>query len=715
MSSAVEILFGADPTEGIVAVEAADASVRVYRRVGESVVTEDRPFMRWVLTTEKHQLANALWTELDGDGFNWLAEFADQPSYDRARYWLRDSHAEHISYPSLARQYLTRSGQTLFKGMAHDDAVRMQLDIETLGLHPEPPENEVFMVAISDNRGFETLITGDEPEIIRQTVACVRERDPDIIEGHNIHEFDFHYLSVRAKMRGIRLAFGRDGSPVSFGALANCAVGYYSRPFVPAHVHGRQVADTLLAVQRWDVSKASLSSYSLKAVAQALGIAEDEREIIPHDRIASEWKSNPERVRTYAMQDARETKRLAQIVCPPDFYLTQMVPDTYTRASTGGTGEKINSLMIREYMRQGCAIPFQSEPKPLPGGYTEVRTTGVVERIVKCDVESLYPSLMLTNRIGPASDTLGAFLPALDELTNRRFAAKKRAKETQGAEHAYWDGMQSAFKILINSFYGYLAGPFNFNDYEAAARVTTTGQEIVKTIVDELERKGSTVVEIDTDGVYFQPPPEIEDEAKELEYVEAIGAALPEGIRLAHDGRYRAMISLKMKNYVLAGYDGKKTFKGSSLRSRADERFGLDFISNAAEHLLRGRKEEAADLYRHMARKIESGELPVDAFARRERITEKTFSSTGRKRIAQAAGKAKVGEYVRVYQRGDGSMGLVADYDHDEDRDYLLDKLYKFALRLREAFGDEFDEMFPRPSAKSRSEAAGQQTLGLFD
>ena len=70
---------------------------------------------------------------------------------------------------------------------------------------------------------------------------------------------------------------------------------------------------------------------------------------------------------------------------------------------------------------------------------------------------------------------------------------------------------------------------------------------------------------------------------------------------------------------------------------------------------------------------------------------------------------------MSVYQRCDGTIGLSRDYDRDEDRGYLLDKLYKFACRLREAFGSDFEIMFAKPSARSRMEAAGQQTLGLFD
>ncbi len=418
------------------------------------MTSEERPFKRWILSTEKHSLTDAEWTELDGDGFRWLAQFADRDSYQQARFWLRDAHAPHISPPSAGKQFLMSSGVTLFKNMGFDDVVRLQLDIETLALSPDKPENEIFLVAISDNTGFEHLISGDEKSILKEMVECVLERDPDVIEGHNILGFDLPYIAARAKLHGLRLGLGRNESEMAFGSSQTCAIGYYSRPFVPVHIWGRQVLDTYFGVQRYDISRGALPSYGLKAAAEALGIAEPERCHIPHDRIAREWKADPEKVRTYTIQDARETRALAGIVLPPEFYVTQMVPEAYALAATTGNGEKINSIFIRDYLRRGKAIPFQSDPKPLPGGYTEVRVTGVVERIVKCDVESLYPSIMLTQQVKPRNDSLDVFLPALAELTRRRIDAKRRARETEGRDHAYWDGL-SAFKILINSF-GYL-------------------------------------------------------------------------------------------------------------------------------------------------------------------------------------------------------------------------------------------------------------------
>jgi len=388
------------------------------------------------------------------------------------------------------------------------------------------------------------------------------------------------------------------------------------------------------------------------------------------------------------------------------------VPDSFQGVAVGGNGEKINSLLIREYLRRGHAIPTPQTPRGFPGGYTEVRATGVVRRVVKADVESLYPRLMLVDRIRPASDQRNVFLPLLEELTRRRLEAKARARTAADGEHAAADGMQASLKVLINSFYGYLGGPFPFNDYDAAERVTLTGQKLVQELARNLEETGSRVIEIDTDGIYFTPPAEIESEAAEIDYVERIGSVLPSGIRLAHDGRYRAMLSLKIKNYVLVGYDGRTVYKGASLRSRADERFGREFIARAVDLLVEDRPDELRELYASLTGQIRDGKLPLEQFTRRERVTGKTFQSEAKRRSREVARGRTVGDLMLVYQKADGSLGLAELYAGDEDRFHLLEKLHKFAGRLQEVIGPEFERLCPKPSRQAhRAQAAGQGAL----
>jgi DNA polymerase I len=706
-------LFGKDPTLHIVAVEPVNNHIRLFIRDEAQLRTVEEPFRPWLLSDMQMRLDGVHWQELKGElqgrrMLKYLAVCDDREAFENLRRALRDEHREIIAYGSFARQYLMLSGKTLFKGMTFADLHRVQIDIETSTLTPDQQGAQVLMIALSDTRGYEALLDGDEKQMIEQLVERIQALDPDVIEGHNLFGFDLPYLAARAQALGVPLRLGRDGSELRFGSPRQCIIGANSRTFTPAFAHGRHLIDTYLSVQRFDIGRGDLESYGLKEVAQQLGIAAPDRIYLEREQIPDLWRTNPETVRRYCLQDVHETRRLAELTLPTEFYQCQMLPDTLQNLATIGTGEKANLLFLRAYLAEGYAVPAPQEAREYPGGYAEVRRVGLIPRIVKADVESLYPSVMLRYGIKPSADHLNVFLPTLERLRRLRLEAKARAKQTQGAESAYWDGLQNSFKILVNSYYGYLGAPFHFNDYDAAEQVTLTGQELVKQIAAEIERQGGMVVEIDTDGVYFQPPPEVQTEADEVAFVEQVGRVLPEGIRLAYDGRYRAMLSLKTKNYVLQGYDGKLTFKGASLRSRADEKFGREFLNNAIQWLLNGEPERVSAEYRRLARAILNGEVDIEQLCRRERVTQKSKQPTHP--LYPLAVRFQIGDYIMVYRRRDGSLGLLEEYADDEDREHYVDKLYKFAARLEPLFPD-FDRLFPKPQEVIQTE----RQPGLFD
>jgi DNA polymerase I len=707
------VLFGKDPTPHIVAVEPVNNHIRLFIRDGGQLRTVEELFRPWLLSDKPMRIEGVHWQELEGElqGRRMLKHLAvcdDREAFESLRRALRDEHREIIAYGSFARQYLMLSGKTLFKGMTFSDLHRLQLDIETSTLTPDQAGAQILMIALSDTRGYEALLDGDEKHIIEQFVERIQALDPDVIEGHNLFGFDLPYLAARAKALGIPLRLGRDGSELRFGSARQCIIGANSRTFTPAFAHGRHLIDTYLSVQRFDIGRGDLESYGLKEATQQLGIAAPDRIYLERDQIPDLWRTDPETVRRYCLQDVHETRRLAELTLPTEFYQCQMLPDTLQNLATIGTGEKANLLFVRAYLAEGYAVPAPQEAREYPGGYTEVRRVGLIPRIVKADVESLYPSVMLRYGIKPRADHLNVFLPTLERLRRLRLEAKARAKQTHGAESAYWDGLQNSFKILVNSYYGYLGSPYHFNDYDAAEQVTLTGQDLVKQIAAEIERQGGTVVEIDTDGVYFQPPPEVQSEADEIAFVERVGGVLPEGIRLAYDGRYRAMLSLKTKNYVLQGYDGTLTFKGASLRSRADEKFGREFLNNAIQWLLNSEPERVADEYRRLARAILNGEVDIEQLCRRERVTAKSKQHTHP--LYPLARRFQIGDYIMVYRRREGTLGLLEEYADDEDREHYVDKLYKFAARLEPLFPD-FDRLFPKPQEIIESE----RQPGLFD
>lgn len=725
-------LYGADPTERIVAVERSGPDrVRVYRRVNGHVIEEQASFRPWLLMTAEPAWAdiasNVRATHLEGDAdYCWFVECRNWNVYQDVRSRLRDGSDEPLVFNSPIQQYLISSGRTLFKGMVYDDLLRLQLDIEATSLDAYAPNARIFLISARTSSGEERLFGAaeeDEATILADLTAFIRESDPDIIEGHNIFNYDVPYLMARAAACGVPLTWGRDGSVVrvSGNNRTQFKVGARSIPYQQHFIYGRHIIDTYQQIQRYDVA-GNFSSYGLKNVIEALGYTRDEREFIPGEEIARVWEDDRTRVIRYALDDVRDVAVLSDLCVPTEFYQSQIVPDALQDIATSGPGEKINDLMVRIYLGERRCIPRPEPPRDYPGGYADVLRIGVFAPVVKCDVASMYPSIMLTWRIGSRREPLGVTLPLLRTLTERRLHAKAEARRTVGRERGYWQGIQGSFKVLINSFYGNLGySRAFFNDFGAAADVTLRGQEIIKSVVRELEVRGATPIEVDTDGVYFVPPASTPpSEAEEEAFLTGIARALPTGIELAYDGSYAGMVSLKMKNYALIDREGHTILRGSSLRSRREEPLLREFLQRAIVLFVEGSNEAVRDLYLVFAERIQGKEYEPRQICRWETVTEKTFSSESNRRLAEAAKGVAVGERLEVYQRIDGSLARLEYYAADEDVTYLLRRLRDMAERFFELFEDkrDFDYHFPLLAAMSDVQsvrtARPVKQLGLF-
>src|SRR5439155_11410128 len=110
------------------------------------------------------------------------------------------------------------------------------------------------------------------------------------------------------------------------------------------------------------------------------------------------------------------------------------------------------------------------------------------------------------------------------------------------------EAMSAAMKLVVNSAYGYLgAGELTrFADIHAANEVTRRGREVLDLMCRELAARGVTLLEADTDGVYFAVP-EAWSETDERRVVAEVAALLPPLVQLEFDGRYAAMLSHEPK------------------------------------------------------------------------------------------------------------------------------------------------------------------------
>ncbi len=359
---------------------------------------------------------------------------------------------------------------------------------------------------------------------------------------------------------------------------------------------------------------------------------------------------------------------------PPYFVQTQSLPFDYQATVLRGAAAKIDALLVREYLRRRRAIPLPGPSAPVGGGYTAILQQGVAKPVWHADVTSLYPSVMLTGGLAPASDTVGAFLELLRALTDFRVAAKRRlASSADARERAHLGALQQAFKILINAFYGYLAySRGHWNDFAVADRVTAEGRRIVTAVLSRLAEVGASPVEVDTDGVYFVPPAAASSSDEES-LLARVADALPPGIQLELAGRYAAMLSYKMKSYALLDERGRLVLKGSALRSRGLEPFVRLLIEELVRLLITGRSDEVKSVIDRWTHDFAAHRVPVRLFARTETLQDPLDVYQQRVRagarnisaayeVALASGRdLLVGDQITYYVAGRGRHASVAE------------------------------------------------------
>jgi len=720
-----EWLWGWDPTPGIVSVW-ADAGGRaiVWRRLGGGLVREEHGFRPWVLLDRPVEAEGVLCEELAGAGeLRYLASAADGRTLARAGPFRELGKASALVLPP-EEQYLVASGRTYFHGLQFHDLRRMQFDLETTGLDPE--RDRIFLIAVRHPSGAaETLEDEDEARLIRRLIERVQLADPDVIENHNLHGFDLPFLDRRARRLGVPLALARTGAPGFRQRGARRGTDSGDGRKVRLVAPGRELIDTLDAVLRYDFATRDLPNHGLKAVARHLGIAGPDREEIRGDQIYTVYQRDPDRVRRYARADVEEVAALAHLLGGAAFALAQMTPRRYERlADAGAATGVIDPLLVRAYLRSRTALPAHraGDGTPHSGAALHVFATGVAHRVVKADVASLYPSLMRAYRIGPASDPLGAMLALVDRLVELRLQAKANARlaPAGSAERFGYEAMSAAMKLVVNSAYGYLAAGgelTRFADVHAANEVTRRGRDTLELMCRELAARGVTLLEADTDGVYFAAP-DGWNEAGERRAVAEVAALLPPLVQLEFEGRYAAMLSHEPKNYALLGYDGRLVLRGVAFRSSRAEPFGEAFLRRAIACLLVGNISGVRSEYVATVDALRGRELRAYDVSSRVRLTKTPAEyrdvRDSRRELPYEAMLAcgrtfwSLGDKVRVYRTQSGS-GAVIDEDDDgaNRRDYDVNHYARvlretFAARLERAFSPEdYAAVFADPEQMS--------------
>ena len=724
------LLFGADPTPRIVAVELGETgTVNVYRREADgSTVADVEPFHPFVwcdsdvvdLGIESEKLESSL-------KYGWLVTVDSWKELIALRNGLKNAGRDFFAFTDPVQHYLTATGRTLFKDLSFEELKRMQIEVlsfDAVGGAGDPGRGDHIMsIALSDKTGWEELLVVDsrnveesEHDALKRLTSLVKERDPDVIEGHNLFRFDLPYLVARAKKAKTKLDWGRSDEFLR-SRPSRLQIAEKTIDYPKFTVGGRHFVDTFLLAQFYDIGMRSLAGFERADVARHFDLCDSEQiSALTGKELQRAYLDDSKQFRQRALCGVREARALSELLSASYFIQAQIFPYNYQDVIVRGNATRINALFLREYFRQRHSIPELSMPRAFEGGYTDIFFTGVAHNVWHCDVASLYPSIMLKFDCFPVTDQLQIFRHLLTDLRKFRLEAKSEMRaEKDPAKQHHLQALHNTFKILLNSFYGYLGfAQGHFADFDAAARVTQIGRDLLRQMIDWLGAQGAKVIEVDTDGIYFVPPASVEagvspanrkshaagtaaitEDIDELQ--KGLAKELPEGIEIEFDEQFDAMFSYKAKNYALLAKDGDVVIKGGALKSRGLEKFQRVFLEEMIKLIMEGKLEAITDLRNQFERKIRNREWKIDMLMKTDTLQDSLdkyrakIAGSARNRaaayeLALASGRSyKPGDQISYYIKATPkkvpayeAAKPASEFDpenRDENVDYYVAKL----------------------------------------
>ena len=464
-------------------------------------------------------------------------------------------------------QYMIESGKRLFKGYeSYNELHRLTFDLETQGLNPQYHRIEQF--GIHTNRGFDKILSVEgktkdeldrnEKRAIEEGLIIMSELKPDIIAGHNSENFDWDFIMVRYEILGGNFeSFTSQIFPKAIYKKEKESVlklGGEIEYYRPTIIWGFNVLDSLHAARRAQAIDSNMKSSNLKYVTKYLNLKKPNRVYVPGDKITTTWAikdkefafsdtdgdwyrvtgSKPLKdgyelvsgryiVERYLLDDLWETDKVEDKLNESNFLVGKMLPTTFTRACTMGTAGIWKLIMLAWCYENDLAVPSNAPSRRFTGGLSRLLKTGYIDRVVKLDYNSLYPSIILTWNVSTDIDIMDVMLSFLNYILTQREKYKglkgeagakadeisKRLEEDTSLtdeerkkleeEKRYWkaeksgnDKKQLPLKILANSFFGSYGCPqiFPYGDSYAAEMTTCLGRMSLRLMISHFKNIG---------------------------------------------------------------------------------------------------------------------------------------------------------------------------------------------------------------------------------
>ena len=522
-------------------------------------------------------------------------------------------------------------------------------DIEcnsSTGKFPDPnvPDDACFQIAVSlckfgsdepyekvclcykKTDGPDVISFDTEKEMLLAFKKYMNEKDIDILTGWNIFGFDLEYIYKRADMVGCGIDFYQLGKlkdtecHLVMKKLSSSALGDNFLKLLP--MSGRFVFDMFHEVKKGY----KLDSYSLNNVSK-LYLGDQKIDMAPKEMFARFVEGDPKKlyeVAEYCIKDTLLPHKLMKKMCIL-LNLVEMAKATWVPLSflvERGQQIKVFSQLSKKARELGYMVPtikYGSLPEEQYEGATvlEAQKGAYYTPITALDFEALYPSIMMAHNLcystyvmderrygkipGITYETFNignktykfaqdvpSLLPAiLMELKQFRKKAKRDMAAATGYMKEVYNGKQLAYKVSMNSVYGFTgAGKGILPCVPIASTTTCRGRGMIeetKTYV-EANFPGAKVRYGDTDSVM------VEFDVGDRKGVEAIEYSWEIGERAAEEcsALFKKPNNLELeKVYWPYFLYSKKRYAAKLWTKGKDDKMHMDYIDVKGLQLVR--------------------------------------------------------------------------------------------------------------------------------
>jgi len=478
----------------------------------------------------------------------------------------------------------------------------------------------------SNLEGCDIRSYSTEKEMLEAFQKYLHSKDIDIITGWNIFGFDMEYIYKRAQINKCNYDFYNLGklkdtdSELVIKKLSSSALGDNLLKLLP--MSGRFIFDLFHEVKKGY----KLDSYKLDSVSK-LYLGDQKIDMAPKEMFARYKEEDPVKLREvaeYCIKDTLLPHRLMKKLCTL-LNLVEMAKATWVPVPflvERGQQIKVFSQLTKKARELGFMVPtirYGSLPEEPYEGATvlEAQKGAYYTPITALDFEALYPSIMMAHNLCYSSYVMDerkygnipgieyetfkigdrtykfaqdvpSLLPAiLLELKQFRKQAKRDMAAATGFMKEVYNGKQLAYKISMNSVYGFTgAGKGILPCVPIASTTTSKGRSMIEETKNYVEKNfpGAYVRYGDTDSVM------VEFDVGDRKGEEAIAYSWEVGERAAEEcsALFKKPNNLELeKVYCPYFLYSKKRYAAKLWTKGKDDNMHMDYIDVKGLQLVR--------------------------------------------------------------------------------------------------------------------------------